>query len=214
MSATKGRQSFGVDAAPETLFELPTRYASIPVFGYGAFRSNSGRLLERCRQAGLAGVLVEGVDDPVLWQLLAPRTASARRRQALEDAPRLLRLTEAVQLGAWNEVLRRVGEPVRTTDLARSLNLTREHLSREFGAGGAPNLKRVIDLATAICAADLLQSEAHTVRTVASILGGISPAQLNGIVRRVAGVTAPQLKQLGVRGVLREFLAGRTRSRL
>ena len=49
-----------------------------------------------------------------------------------------------------------VERPVRTTDLARRLRVSREHLSRQFGAGGAPNLKRVIDLTRIACAAQLL----------------------------------------------------------
>src|SRR5439155_269925 len=86
------------------------------------------------------------------------------RRAALADAPKLLRLTDRLQLAAWDEVLRRVAFPTQTGHVAAALRVTREHLSREFAAGGAPNLKRVIDLARTACAADLLGNPGYTVR--------------------------------------------------
>jgi AraC-like DNA-binding protein len=92
--------------------------------------------------------------------------------------------------------------------------VTREHLSREFAVGGAPNLKRVIDLARAACAADLLGNGAYTVGAVARILGYASPSHLAGTAQRVAGVTPLELRELGPRGVLQRFVRGRTRSRV
>src|SRR2546430_10498391 len=59
--------------------------------------------------------------------------------------------------------------PIKTAQLAAALRVTREHLSRQFAAGGAPNLKRVIDLARAACAADLLGNPGYTVRAVVRI---------------------------------------------
>lgn len=201
-------------AAPDLLFGIAADYGAVPVFGFAGFRAADGPLLHRCREGGLAGVFVQGVDDPALGWLVLSGTASAGRRRALGDAPRLLRLSEPIQLAAWDEVLRRATQPTRTAELARALRVTREHLSRQFGAGGAPNLKRVIDLARAACAADLLQSRAHTVRSVARVLGYASAAHLSGTARRVTGESAPALRALGVRGVFERFLAGRTRSRL
>ena len=49
----------------------------------------------------------------------------------------------------------RGGRPVRTDLLARTLGVTREHLSRSFATAGAPNLKRIIDLVRVIAAAEL-----------------------------------------------------------
>src|SRR5258708_39053785 len=97
------------------------------------------------------------------------RTAQVARRAALADAPRLLRLTDRLQLAAWEEVLRRAGVPTQTGHVAPALRVTREHLSREFGAGGAPNLKRVIGLPRADCAADLLGHPGDTARCVVLI---------------------------------------------
>jgi len=179
-----------------------------------AVRPDDGPLLATCRDAGFTGVLVEGVDNAVAGEWIAARTAQVARRDALADAPRLLRLTDRLQLAAWEEVLRRAGTPTKTGHVAQALRVTREHLSREFGAGGAPNLKRVIDLARAACAADLLGNPGYTVRCVVRILGYASPSHLAGAARRVAGATPLELRELGPRGVLTRFLRGRTRSRV
>jgi len=209
-----------VKACPDQAFALPARFPRIPIYVLSAFRPGDGPLLARCQSAGFTGLLVEGVDNAVAGEWVAARTAQAARREALADAPRLLRLTDRLQLAAWDEVLRRVAEPsspasppTRTAQLARTLGVTREHLSREFAAGGAPNLKRVIDLARAACAADLLGNPGYTVRAVGRILGYASSGHLAAAARRVAGASPLELRELGPRGVLARFLRGRTRSR-
>ena len=199
---------------PEPTLALACLYPGIPVFALSAFRPDDGPLISRCMNAGLRGILVEGVDDAVAGELIAARSASRMRRVALRNAPRLLRLTEPVQLKAWNEVLAHVGTAARTSDIAQGLQLTREHLSREFAAGGAPNLKRVIDLVRAAWAADLLRNPGYTTRTVSAILRYSSPSHLADSARRVAGVSPRDLARLGTTGVLQRFLKGRMRSRL
>lgn len=203
-----------VKADPAPALALAGRYPRIPVFALSAFKADDGRLLAACLAAGFAGVLVEGVDNAVAGEWIAARTAQAARREALVQAPRLLRLTEPLQRQAWEEVLRRVGGPTHTGEIAGALSVTREHLSRQFGAGGAPNLKRVIDLARIACAADLLANPAYTVRSVVRILAYASPSHLSAASRRVAGVPPHELAGLGPGGVLSRFLKGRTRSRL
>ncbi len=188
-------------------------YPGVPRFAYAAFRPDEAELLAACVRGAGAHPIVEGVEDAVLAELILPRTASAARLTLLGDAPRLLRLLDPLQEAAWREVMRRVGTPLRTTDIAAALGVSREHLSRQFGAGGAPNLKRVIDLARAVTAADLLANPGYTVRAVARILGFASASHLSGAARRVAGVTARGLSALGPVGVLSAFLRGRTRSR-
>jgi AraC-like DNA-binding protein len=126
----------------------------------------------------------------------------------------LLRLTEPIQLEAWEWVLAGVGEPTRTSDIAAALGVTREHLSREFAAGGAPNLKRLIDLVRAAWAADLLRNPGYDVRTVSRLLRYSSSSHMAGSVRRVAGVSPSDLAKIGPTGVLRRFVKGRMRSRL
>ena len=153
------------------------------------------------------------VGEPGFLGDFAARTAQAVRRQALAQAPRLLRLTDRLQLDVWEEVLRRVALPTKTAQLAQALRVTREHLSRQFAAGGAPNLKRVIDLARTACAADLLGNPGYSVRGVVRILGYASPSHLAAAARRVAGAATQELRTLGPGGVLARFIRGRTRSR-
>jgi AraC-like DNA-binding protein len=200
-------------ATPPRALALPARFPRIPMFVLSAFRPDDGPLLAACHAAGFAGVLVEGVDNAIAGEWVAARTAQAARRAALADAPKLLRLTDRLQLAAWEEVLRRVDVPTQTAHVAAALRVTREHLSREFAAGGAPNLKRVIDLVRTACAADLLGNPGYTVAAVVRILGYASPSHLAGAARRVAGATPHELRDVGPRGVLTRFLRGRTRSR-
>ncbi len=181
-----------VKTAPTTALALPARFPRIPMFVLSALRSDDGPLLAACDAAGFAGVLVEGVDNAVAGEWIAARTAQVARRAALADAPKLLRLTDRLQLAAWEEVLRRVGFPTQTGHVAAALRVTREHLSREFAAGGAPNLKRVIDLARTACAADLLGNPGYTVRSVVHILGYASTSHLAGAARRVARLRVHQ----------------------
>lgn len=201
-----------VKAAPAAL-DLAARFPRIPMYAFSAFRPDDGALLDTCRRQGF-GVLVEGVDNAVAGEWVAARAAQRVRRGMLADAPRLLRLTDRLQLAVWDEVLRRVGLPTKTGQVAAALQVSREHLSREFGAGGAPNLKRVIDLARTACAADLLGNPGYTVGAVVRILGYASPSHLTAAARRVAGAGAQELRALGPGGVLARFVRGRTRSRL
>jgi len=104
----------------EGAFELAHDYPGIPVVAYSSFRPDDGALIAACRRAGLDTVLVEGVDDYAAGELIWSRCATRTRRAALADAPRMLRLTEPVQLRVWEEVLARVGTPTTTADIARA----------------------------------------------------------------------------------------------
>ncbi len=203
-------RAFGVDGA----IALVDAFPGIPVFALSPFRPDDGCLIARCLDGGMRGILVQGVDEGIVGEVLVANSASRARRNALAAAPRVLRLTESLQIGAWNEVLDSVGQATTTSDVARKLGRTREYVSREFAAGGAPNLKRVIDLVRAAWAADLLQNPGYTVRTVSEILKFSSPSHLAGCAKRVAGVAAADLAGLGPKGVLHRFRRGRTRSRL
>jgi len=202
-----------VKVAPERALALPGRFPAIPAYALSTFRAEDAGLVQRCYRAGFAGVLVEGVDNAMAGSWVAARTAQVARRRALVEAPAVLRLTDRLQVAAWDEVLRRVAVPLKTSDIARVLRVTREHLSREFAAGGAPNLKRVIDLARTACAADLLANPGYTVQEVGRILRYASASHLAAAARRVAGASPAELRALGPRGVLGRFVRGRTRSR-
>lgn len=203
-----------VAGACDVVKRFNTEFPHVPRFAYAPFRPEDAALLWTCTDECGAMPIFEGVEDAVLSDLLLPTTASALREQSLAGAIKLLRLVEPLQERAWREVLRRVGGPIRAADIARSLKVSREHLSRQFGAGGAPNIKRVIDLARTATAADLLTNPGYSVRAVARILKFSSASHLSGSARRVAGVTAAELPGLGPRGVLAAFMRGRTRSRL
>ena len=203
-----------VKAAPDASLDLAGRFPRIPMYALSAFRPDDGGLMAACHAAGFAGILVEGVDNAISGEWVAARTARVARQQALGEAPKLLRLTDRLQRAAWDEVLRRASEPLKTGDIAKALRVTREHLSREFAAGGAPNLKRVIDLARIACAADLLGNPGYDVRAVVRILDYASPGHFAAAARRVAGVAPRELSALGPQGVLGRFVRGRTRSRV
>jgi AraC-like DNA-binding protein len=190
--------------------ELP----GIPVVAYAPFRPDDGELLLACRRHAVASVAVEGVDDPIVGDVVMRSSITAERRQALADAPRMLRLTEPLQQGAWRVLVGEVERPIRTTTLAKYLQVSREHLSRQFGAGGAPNLKRVIDLTRVACAAQLLANPGVTIPTVVRVLHFASSSHLSSTSRRIAGVSTRGLGPLGPRGVLQAFVRGNTRSRV
>jgi AraC-like DNA-binding protein len=156
---------------------------------------------------------VEGVDDPIIGEMVLRASITAERRRALADGPRVLRLTEALQRAAWDVLLGEVERPIRTGALAERLCISREHLSRQFGAGGAPNLKRVIDLTRIACAAQLLSNPGYSVPTVVRVLNFASPGHLANTARRIANVPTSGLGGLGPRGVLAAFVRGNTRSR-
>ena len=195
------------------LVQLHSRLPFVPLVAYAPFRPDDGALLLACRDT-VSSVAVEGVDDPILGDLVLRTSITSERRRALAEAPRVLRLTEPLQRSAWNLLLGEVERPVRTTALARRLRVSREHLSRQFGAGGAPNLKRVIDLTRVACAAQLLRNPGYSVATVVRVLHFASPGHLANTARRIANVSPAGLGGLGPRGVLAAFVRGNTRSRM
>lgn len=195
------------------LTELRVRLPHMPLVVYGPFRPDDGELLLACRES-VSAVAVEGVDDPIIGELVLRSSITAERRRALADAPRMLRLTEALQRAAWDVLVGEVERPIRTSALAQRLRVSREHLSRQFGAGGAPNLKRVIDLTRVACAAQLLGNPGYSVPTVVRLLNFASPGHLANTARRIANVSTGGLGELGPRGVLAAFVRGNTRSRV
>ena len=195
------------------LSDLRSHLPAVPIVAYAPFRPDDGELLLACRRHAIAAVAVEGVDDPIVGDLVLRSSISAERRRALIDGPRVLRLTETLQRAAWNVLIGEVERPIRTSTLASRLQISREHLSRQFGAGGAPNLKRVIDLTRIACAAQLLGNPGYAVQTVVRVLHFTSSNHLARTARRIANVPTSGLGALGPRGVLAAFARGNTRSR-
>lgn len=196
------------------LAQLRSHLPGIPVVAYAPFRPDDGELLLACRRHAVALVVVEGVDDPIVGEMVVRASITAERRRALADAPRMLRLTEPLQQAAWGVLVGEVERPIRTTTLAKHLQVSREHLSRQFGAGGAPNLKRVIDLTRVACAAQLLANPGYSIPTVVRVLHFASSSHLSSTSRRIANVSTRGLGALGPRGVLQAFAKGNTRSRV
>ncbi len=195
------------------LARLREGFPQVPWVASAAFRPDDAPLLRELGSVGVRLVLVDGVDNAVAGELVVRHSAAAERERARGDAARVLRLTERLQQDVWRALLARVDQPVRTAEIARSLGCSREHLSRQFGAGGAPNLKRVIDLTRVACAAGLLQNPGYDVATVARILQFATASHLSATARRIAGVASRGLAGLGPRGVLASFARGKTRSR-
>jgi AraC-like DNA-binding protein len=195
------------------LSSLRARLPLVPLVAYAPFRPDDGELLLACRQS-VSSVVVEGVDDAIVGELVARSSLTSERRRALAEAPKMLRLTEAIQRSAWELLVGEVERPIRTSRLAERLRLSREHLSRQFGAGGAPNLKRVIDLTRIACAAQLLGNPGYSIPTVVRLLNFASPGHLANTARRIANVPTTGLGGLGPRGVLAAFVRGNTRSRM
>jgi AraC-like DNA-binding protein len=203
--------------ASTPLNELSTirrAFPQVPWIAFAPFRPDDGPLLLACHEDRVTLVLVDGVDSPVAGDLVVRNSAAADRRRALADAPRLLRLSEPLQREVWQYLLDRVDRPIRTGDIARTFGCSREHLSREFGAGGAPNLKRVIDLTRIACAASLLRNPGYDAQAVARILRFATASHLSATARRIAGVSTRGLGPLGPRGVLAAFARDRMRSRV
>jgi AraC-like DNA-binding protein len=192
---------------------LRQRFPTIPLLIYGAIRPEDGALVMGYHRLGVAALLVEGVDDAVVGDMVLRSGASASRRAALSEAPRRLRLTEPLQLRAWDRLVASAGRPPRTSVLAEELGLSREHLSRQFSAGGAPTLKRVSDLLAVITALDLLENPGYQPVAVSRLLGFASPSHLRATVRRVMGTGLEAARQLAMPELVRRFasLAARRR---
>jgi AraC-like DNA-binding protein len=194
--------------------QLREGFPGVPVIAFGPLRPDDGAVMLSCHESRLAGLVVEGVDNAVVGELVVRLSAAEERRRLLADAPRALRLVDPLQREVWAYLLERVDHTVRTGALAQRLRVSREHLSRQFAAGGAPNLKRAIDLTRVACAAQLLRNPGYDTATAARLLNFATSSHLTSTARRIAGVPAGGLAGLGPRGVLAAFARGNTRSRL
>ena len=192
---------------------LAREFPSLPFIGIAPLRGADGPALATAVASDFADVVIEGVDDSVLRALIAPIGFSARFANALWQPPNALRLDAPLQQSAWRALIGRGGRPVRTGDLAGSLGVTREHLSRSFAADGSPNLKRVIDLVRLLAAAELSKNPGYDVRDVARVLGFASASHLSSTTLRVVGTKAASLTRLRAVDIVDRFAQGRGRSR-
>ena len=63
------------------LANLRAHHPLLPVVAYGPFRPDDSELLLACRPR-VASIAVEGVDDPVIGELVARSSLTAERRRA------------------------------------------------------------------------------------------------------------------------------------
>jgi len=192
---------------------LAREYPSIPFFGLAALRTADGPALAQCAAYEFADVLVDGVDEAAAREVVQPLAFSSRFARALDRPPRPLALESPLQSSAWRFVVSHAGRPVRTSSLAKELQVTREHLSRSFAAGGGPNLKRIIDLVRIIAAAELAKNPGYDLRDVANILGFASASHLASTASRVVGTRAASLTRLRTVDLVDRFTKGHGRSR-
>ena len=194
---------------------LARDFPSIPFFGFAALRpADLPQIAKACTQYEFADCLADGVDDGALRDVILPATFTLRFATALVAAEERLGMATPVQRAAWRLVVAQGGRTVRTDAIAASLGLTREHLSRRFASGGAPNLKRIIDLVRLVAAAELAKNPGYDLPDIARILGFASASHLSSSGQRVLGVKSSSLARLRPSELLDRFLKqGRGRSR-
>jgi AraC-like DNA-binding protein len=193
---------------------LRLRYPAVPVILFGPMRPDEGRTLLDLEADGVEAILVEGVDDPVVGDAVVDAGYLAKRRRALADLPTVLRLTEPVQVRAFDLLLSFAGRPPATEVLAKKLRVSREHLSRQFGAGGAPNLKRVIDLLRLLHGRDLLLNPGFPVPRVVDQLGFSTLSHWRSVVRRLLGLDFAAYRRASTTELVRRFVRAGARSRI
>ncbi len=190
-----------VDLAP-----LRGRYPTIPIILMGPVRAEDAELVMRWDAVGVTQLVVEGIDETIAGSIAAREGASRRRLPNRAELPRILGLSEPLQRGAWELLSAAPGRPPGPVQLARSLGVSREHLSRQFGAGGAPNLKRLSDFLTVTVALELFGNPGYDRNAVARLLGFSSPTHLRTTVRRVLGTGLAEARRLGWRDLVRRFI--------
>jgi len=208
MTQTTGTSDEGWRAAA-----LAREFPSVPFFGVLALRASDGPTLAQCASYDFADMLVEGVDDTATHALLSRESFSARFALALDVPPPALALASSLQRRTWSYLVAHAGRPVRTAALARSLRVTREHLSRTFAVAGGPNLKRVIDLVRLLAAAELAKNPGYDVRDVAKVLGFASSSHLSTTAQRIVGTKPASLTRLRTVDLVDRFVRGHGRSR-
>jgi AraC-like DNA-binding protein len=193
----------GSESLRSPVFEALRRdFTAIPVFLYSPLRSDDAGLLRLIARQGVAGVLIEGIDEGIAARMVSRQGLNGRRRSLLQDFGPQLDLTDPIQVAAWNALLSETPISLTTTALAKQLGVTRETLSRRFAAGRAPALKDAITAVRLIAASELLACSRYTVADVARLLGYTSAAMLQRTARRLVGRSARSLSTLSPQTVL------------
>ncbi len=202
----------GADAAWEVA-ALAADVPTAPFFGILPWRSAYAAAVHRATGGDFTDIFADGVDDGAALDLIGAHAFSARFARAFVEPPAALRLERPLQRAVWQAVVAHAGRPVRTGPLAEGLGVTREHLSRAFAAGGAPNLKRVIDFVRLCAASAQAKNPGYDTGDVARVLGFASASHLATTTQRVLGLTPASLSRLRPRDLVEHFVKGHARSR-
>jgi AraC-like DNA-binding protein len=196
-----------------TAVQLAPEFPSAPFFVFTPLRPTDAPLVARAATSDVVDVLVEGIDEHAVRDLVYPQTFSARFSEALNEPPPALALGSPLRAASWRCLVAYAGRSVRTDTIAAALGVTREHLSRAFASEGGANLKRVIDLVRLIAAAELSKNPGYDVVDVARVLGFASSSHLSTTSQRIVGTKPTSLARLRTVDLVDRFAKGRTRSR-
>lgn len=202
----------GADAARGQVLEALRRdFPALPLVLYSPLRSDDAELLRRLHRDRVVALAIEGIDEPVLPRILARHGLTARRLDDLLPLAPQLELTDELQQRIWAEVIARAQGVIDTGLLAQHFDLRRETLSRRFSAGAAPSLKRAIDAARLVAAAQLLGNPGYLVDDVARLLGFSSVSLLQQTARRTLGVSAREIAELDAGAIAERLVRPETR---
>ena len=186
---------------------LAREFGSTAFVAAAPLRASEGAMLARCASLGLTDVLVDGVDDAALRGLVAPLGFTWRFAAGMRTPPPILELGSRLQRDAWVRLVEAGGRVTRTSEVAATLGVTREHLSRSFERG-AP-LKGVLDLVRVLVAAELARSPGYAVQDIATVLGFATSSHFARTARRVAGCTPVGLSAMTGGELIARFAARR-----
>ncbi|MGH7582543.1 MAG: helix-turn-helix domain-containing protein [Gemmatimonadales bacterium] len=173
-------------------------FPAIPVVAYLAVRGDDADFLTTMRRDGVDAMAIEGLDEPALPRILARHSLTAHRLADLVPLAGRIDLVDDLQRRAWREIVATAGQRAATASLARRLGIQRETLSRRFGAGRAPALKRAIDAARLVVVSRLLENPGYSLEDVARLAGFSSVSNLQACARRTFGTSAGRLRELRV----------------
>jgi AraC-like DNA-binding protein len=187
----------GIESARTATFDaLRNDYPTLPTVLYGPVRSDDATAVRRAMRRGAAAVVLEGLDEPVLARVLRRNGFTGRREAALLPLAVRLDLIDSLQAAAWQLIVAEAPGGLDTAQVARRLGVSRETLSRRFGAGRAPSLKAAIDTVRLVAAGQLLGSPVWRVADAARLLGYSSESLLQRSARRLVGCGARSLGSL------------------
>lgn len=181
----------GADAVRGPVIEaLRREYAAIPIHLMLPLRSDDADVVLRAHRLRVAAVVIEGLDEPLLPALVGRHSVTSHRQLDLLPLAGSLHLTERLQRAAWEVIVLDAPRGIDTAGIAHRLGVSRETLSRQFAAGGAPSIKRAVDAVRLVAAGQLLGNPAYRVGDAARLLGFSSVSLLQRTARRTFGVAA------------------------